>query len=490
METPSKLAQARIDRGFTQAKVAEFVEVNVITICRWEKGTSQPYPCHVKKLCDFFEKTAFELGFAPPEPQAVQPSSQPDESQPDEAHPKGDNAFAKFFRRDIELRLQYIMYDWLHSKKLSSSYAILQHRISRELKDDDSMTNEPKQNHQGMDITRRTALRHLALLPIHALGLDALGAAASWAPEDLLTHCAAGITACEHLSKGQHEDMSLAYAVLTTYLTPLKTIVDESSLHRKEAARLVAQALKCKATLSLHREGPKRAVSYGKQAAVYAKVSEDILLQIMALVKLAWIYSCDKQEKQALVTALQAKSLLLKQQKKGLPIHPTIPRSVYAVTAKYHARNGQGEDALTAMQDAHGDFSAQSENDMTTFHAEFNDSTLILNDGLTNYYLEQYNQALSTLEQAIDFETLAPKMPASSARVRIEIINHATLASLKSPTKDMERSIYLWKAGIQGAIDLRSEQRFNEALTAYDIMQALWSGDRRIKELHDLMQHW
>jgi tetratricopeptide (TPR) repeat protein len=380
------------------------------------------------------------------------------------------------------------MYDWLHSKP-SGFRAILQHQISQELEDGDSMTNEPKQNHDDVDITRRAAVRHLALLPIHALGLDALGATPSWAAEDVLTHCAAGIVACGHLAKGQHEDMSFAYAVLTTYLTPLKAIVAESAIHRKEASRLVAQALDIKAVLSVHREGPKRAASYGRQAAVYAKESEDISLRLMVLERLAWIYSCDKQEKLALETMLQAKSLLLQQQKKGLPIHSTIQSSVYGGVAKYQACNGQDEDALATLQDAYGTFFAQAEDNLAA-HADFNYSTLIFNDGFTHYHLGQYDQAFRVLEQAIDFKTLAPKVPASSVRVRIEIINHATLASLKSPTKDMERSIHLWRAGIQGAIDLRSEQRFTESLTAYDIMQALWSGDKRIKELRELMRHW
>jgi hypothetical protein len=54
----------------------------------------------------------------------------------------------------------------------------------------------------------------------------------------------------------------------------------------------------------------------------------------------------------------------------------------------------------------------------------------------------------------------------------------------------MDLSLRLWKAGIQGAMNLRSEQRFGEALTAYDIMQALWPGDKRIKELRDFTRHW
>ena len=159
--------------------------------------------------------------------------------------------------------------------------------------------------------------------------------------------------------------------------------------------------------------------------------------------------------------------------------------------AKYQALNGLERDAFIAINDAKDAFFApqQSEDDAATY-LDFNYSTLLLRNGFTHYYLGQYEKALEVFAQVIDPKTLTPKVPASSERVRTEIINHETLASLKSPKKDMELSIQLWKAGIQGAIDLRSEQRFSEVLTAYDIMQALWPGDKRIKELRDLIVHW
>jgi hypothetical protein len=43
---------------------------------------------------------------------------------------------------------------------------------------------------------------------------------------------------------------------------------------------------------------------------------------------------------------------------------------------------------------------------------------------------------------------------------------------------------------MQGAIVLRSEQRFNEAMTAYDIMEALWPEERRVRELRECIVHW
>lgn len=54
----------------------------------------------------------------------------------------------------------------------------------------------------------------------------------------------------------------------------------------------------------------------------------------------------------------------------------------------------------------------------------------------------------------------------------------------------MEQCIDLWKKGIEGAKVLQSNQRFNEALVAHAAMSAAWPGERRIKELRDLIVHW
>lgn len=48
----------------------------------------------------------------------------------------------------------------------------------------------------------------------------------------------------------------------------------------------------------------------------------------------------------------------------------------------------------------------------------------------------------------------------------------------------------LWKAGLQGAIDLRSEQRLNEVVIAHHIMEALWEDDPEVMELRELITHW
>jgi transcriptional regulator with XRE-family HTH domain/tetratricopeptide (TPR) repeat protein len=488
----SKLALARINKGFTQAQVAEMTGVERITVFRWEKGTSRPYDRHIKKLCHLFNMTVSELGLTDVEPEAQpDPVDKQSTQQPGVVTFTQDTAFAKYFQRDRDLRLQCIMMNWMYQEKSKGvSLAVLQYRLSQELEEDDeTMTN------QSEDISRREALRRMALLPA---GVEYFGSmprttnrSEKWAPEDALVHYAAAITACEHLSKGDGEDISLAYGVLTTYLEPLKKIVDECTQHRVEAARLVAQALLIKATLSLHREGPKRAINYGKQSYIYSKVSENIPLRLATLKRLAWMYACNKQEPQALDTMLKAQSLLQKQQKKGIPIHPTVLGEIYGGVAKYQAQMGQEDEAIHAIQNAKaGFFTTNPLEEADATGADFNESTLVLEDGLTCYHLDQYEEALQIFGNAIDFHTLKPLVPASSERVRLEIINNETLASLKRPKKDMELSMNLWKAGIQGAVALHSEQRFQEAVMAYNIMQALWPGDKRIKEIRDLARHW
>jgi ribosome-binding protein aMBF1 (putative translation factor) len=56
------LRQERERRGWSRNYVAEQVEVDVITVGRWERGERMPHPHHRQKLCTLFEMNAQELG--------------------------------------------------------------------------------------------------------------------------------------------------------------------------------------------------------------------------------------------------------------------------------------------------------------------------------------------------------------------------------------------------------------------------------------------
>jgi WD40 repeat protein/transcriptional regulator with XRE-family HTH domain len=56
------LRQEREKRGWSRNYVAEHIEVDVITVGRWERGERMPHPHHRQKLCNLFEMNAQELG--------------------------------------------------------------------------------------------------------------------------------------------------------------------------------------------------------------------------------------------------------------------------------------------------------------------------------------------------------------------------------------------------------------------------------------------
>ncbi len=58
------LRKARKSKGLTQAQLAAEIDVDEKTISRWESGEYTPQPVFWKKVCDFFEETPEELGFA------------------------------------------------------------------------------------------------------------------------------------------------------------------------------------------------------------------------------------------------------------------------------------------------------------------------------------------------------------------------------------------------------------------------------------------
>ena len=122
-------------------------------------------------------------------------------------------------------------------------------------------------------------------------------------------------------------------------------------------------------------------------------------------------------------------------------------------------------------------------------YVDYERPSLILEDGMTYVNLGRYDTALDSLGQVVDVNTLQTRIPVAE-RVRVEILNNQTIASLKIKNKDMEQSMHLWQAAMQGAKAIKSEQRFSEALFAFDVMEAVWSGEKRVTELRDLVSHW
>ena len=61
----NRLKELRKEKKYTQAQIAELMDVNVKTISRWEKGEFEIKPAQAKMLADFFGvDTAYLLGYS------------------------------------------------------------------------------------------------------------------------------------------------------------------------------------------------------------------------------------------------------------------------------------------------------------------------------------------------------------------------------------------------------------------------------------------
>jgi hypothetical protein len=123
-------------------------------------------------------------------------------------------------------------------------------------------------------------------------------------------------------------------------------------------------------------------------------------------------------------------------------------------------------------------------------YVEYSKGGLSIDAGIVYSHQGNSAKAIEALSQLIDPKTFLLKVPPDDEMTRIEAINAMTMAHLRARDKDMEKTIHFWTAGIEGAKTLKSEQRFNEAVHAYEVIEYVWPNEARITELRDLINHW
>jgi transcriptional regulator with XRE-family HTH domain len=240
----TKLTAARAEKCLTLEQAAEQIGCAPNTLSRWELGLMTPSAYNRARLCAVYGKTTEALGLAEDEITPVTDlSGLPDHLQ-------------AFLNADLTTHLMALVFTPHDNQRH------LQHVLSR--------TIEEFTMNTGHDaaLTRREALRRLTMLPVLVSASGSLQRPA----EDTLHQYAAGITACQHLSGGNHQDMALAFSLLSAYVPALKTIVKESSSHRKQAASLLTQCYLLMDVLGFHVESPTVAIAngYAQLAVTYS----------------------------------------------------------------------------------------------------------------------------------------------------------------------------------------------------------------------------
>ena len=59
------LAAARINAGFSQKEAAKRLKISNKTLCKWEKGLSQPTPNKIDVICNLYGVSYDNLNFLP-----------------------------------------------------------------------------------------------------------------------------------------------------------------------------------------------------------------------------------------------------------------------------------------------------------------------------------------------------------------------------------------------------------------------------------------
>ncbi len=439
------LAQARQKRLWTLEEAAERLGVSVSTIERWEKGLARPHAYNLRSIGEVYDLSPEMLGLHSTPALMAIPLSERQRA----------NAMS-----DLTTRF-YILAVSTHCSLFE-----VQHELRRTL--EESVRYD--------DITRREALLRLTWLPL----LGILAGNAVSLNEESINQFAAGVAACWELAKGDGHDIAHAYEQINTYLAQLvgQAQALNSTEQRKAVLTLIAQCYHFKTVMGWHVESLPAARDYARQAQHYSILAEDVPLQIEVAVRLAWIHYYARQYRQA-YTEISNAVAQLKATK--VPLPQLLVSSAYSTLAVMQAVCHQKQPALSSLGLAHEHFIRNGTSEPGC-HIDYCSTSLVFEDGLTHAYLGMLEKAQDSLYQVTD------KSPWT--RVRIEVYNSQVLALLKSPDKDMERAISTWIVAMQGATTLRSEQRWQEAMENYHMMQVMWPGERRIEELQDLAAHW
>ncbi|WP_376796386.1 helix-turn-helix transcriptional regulator [Thermogemmatispora sp.] len=474
------LIAARRAQMLTLEEVAERVGVSKATVYRWEKEGDVPQPLHLRKLCELFGKSAVELGFQELE---VRVEREPVDGTDCEPSGQGSEVLEGVRRECLPLRVLGLVWRWPAGE---ACYEQLQERLRAELE-------REAMNHQD-EVSRREALRMLALAPIELLGLSQLGPVLKGPAltEDILKQCAAGLTACWQL-RWQGE-LTLADQTVAAYLPTLVALTKTGApRQRKEAAALAAQGWLLRSWNAVHLSTPAQGVIYAQQAEVFSVLANHLPLRIVALGNQAVESFYHHRYSQALQIMQKARHLLKERDRQkdasvAQPASEPVPSLIVSsclgrLAMNLAAASGQKEEVQQSLKRAQEAFFSQSE--PAPPWVTFRLGDLLLDEAYAFRDLGLSKDALKACDQIEEHYqrgavTLLDRTEAQLLAVLIE-------ASRDDQPRRLEWCLEKWQAGVAGAYQLQSQQWLAIAQQAYIALCAAFPGEKRLRELRELL---
>lgn len=454
-----RLRQERELRGWTQLQAAMRIGVDRITWNRWEQGMQEPQPEQQQELCKLLAVTAEELKFTSGNNSLVLATALGTTIMSDN--------ISSSLEQDLTTRLMNILWEWSHN----DHYQELQQQINKAV-DDYNLVIE--RDGSEFVVTRRDALRTVVLFAVKTC-VSSASRRKNNPVNDLLAQITVGITACWYLRKGK--ELTLANDALDVYIPTLKAIM-ESERHREQAAALLVQAHMLKGTLARYLSNNEQSLFALKQAEGYTAAANNATLSVQVARAIAATHNFARRQDLALRYGEKARSLM----SKATPLQ--LQSFVYAGLATYQAHCGRdAHEVLSTLDRAYKTF-PKNEN-VVWFDHTF--SNMLINEGEALHYLGKQNKSIAAFDQ---ISKLPDEDCTMTGRVFASInIARAEVARDDQP-RDMERAIHYWTQGIEGAKALRLELEFSDSRQVYEMLQAAWPAEPRVKALRGLMVHW
>ena len=371
------------------------------------------------------------------------------------------------------LRVMMLLYQRQYQGSFSND---LQHSIDQQIGGFDLM-KQPIDGEESK-LSRRDALVMIAGLPLALLVKRQSEPTAAIFAEEFLAQCAASITACWHLMRGNQ--LSVVEEVLHAYLPTLEILAQHPLKYQSAAANLAAQGYRINGILALHRNNLREREAYCRQAVQYGELAGNPGLLVSAFISLASTFYYGQNP----IKAARVYEQALTYQEN---ISPLLLARIYIELAVVYAQQRQKQEALRYMYLAQEQYPEYPEADPSFLYAEFSPSSMILEEGLTQLALAQHfsderhpQQAWNTFER---IEQLKAYVPVPE-RIRVEILNHQATTALA--LKDLDAFCDRLEQGVNGAKKLGSEKRRREAIEVYTDARKLWPHETRVKELADL----
>ncbi|HEU5384214.1 MAG TPA: hypothetical protein VFV38_53150, partial [Ktedonobacteraceae bacterium] len=372
----------------------------------------------------------------------------------------------------VGIRLAQILSFVYQSSRQALACDILQAILEKEIAMFDDMQGTSSE--ETFVLSRRQALITLAALPMMLASL-LQGQSFALPPEEFLPQCAASITACWHLLRGQ--EFLLTEQLVTRYLPTLADLAHRSSSHQTGAASLASQGYRLMGILALHRNNPRARNAYWEQAVHFAEIAETPNLVASALISRAYYDHDIRSASLRYQRGIEHKEAL----------SPLLLSRLYARLAVVSAQQGLETEALEFVRLAQDSYPSSPENDPTFVYADFDPASLLMETGLTYLALAQHRDARPHAQHAWETFTSVDHMHephSASARIRYEIMNHQARTTLM--LNDLEAFCDRLEQGVSGAKALQSEKRRQEALHIYKEARILWPDETRIRSLADL----